>query len=312
MSNQLSLQASPPSQLVHEKVCEIDSVFPYKGVAYDSIHTWLIYSTNPRQEQKSQLERSMCISNRSATRSLSLNPPLPSRTWTEKQYHPQSAPTDTVSNFSILTFFVAVLCSLLFLFIRRRYWKYYSEYFQLLFHPRSLQRVYEIDGLGITTFHILIDGIFFLSLSLLFVRLFHNFFSLEQHLPFYSIFFFPVVVFFFFSLYSLRYLILYASSRLIGQAGAAMLIWRQYMYIHRFLVPTYLLLALLALFSSPVISTCFAISGVGLYVLASLYALLRIFVAFLWQHYNLFYYFLYLCVLEIAPIVGLLRWLQFV
>lgn len=288
-----------------------DSVFPYKGIEQDALISWLI---SPRTDS--------CNSDTSVgeTETAPLHTPEPfypqlaKRSYAEKQYTPLPIQDTWSTNAGSLSFtFVFLLVGIaLSAYIRYRFWRYYTEYAKLLFHPRTLRRVNEVEGPHIAQFHFVTDLTNVFSISVIAWR------GLELFLPELYTTAFPkplLLLLIFVSLlfyYFFRYLILRFSSYLIDQTVTTQVIWRQYFFIHRLLWPYYLALALLATFSTALLATFFIYTGLVLIIVSTLYAQFRTLLTFICFHYNLFYYFLYLCVLGIAPWLGLIRWLQLV
>jgi membrane protein len=290
-----------------------DSVFPYSGIDAEAMSEWLIMP-----QQTLRLTDSGYVDQLRQTASHKSNeafyPPLPARTWIEKQYHTVPIIDEWAAHASMrsISFAVLLLVLLLSVFLRFRFWRYYTEYAKLLFHPRSVQRVSEVDGPHIGQFHFFIDFTNIISLTLLFwnaMRL-----PLVQPLLGLQATTLPLVITFAILLlyYFLRFVILHVSSYLIKQNYAAQLIWQQFFFIHRILWPYYLLIALLSFLNVSVLVDIVLYGGLLLVFAASIYAQVRVLLTFICFHYNLFYYFLYLCVLGIAPWLGLVRWLRLV
>ena len=290
-----------------------DSLFSYSGVDLDAMTKWLLMPSEVLLQNDSLSVRNPFLDYHQNWHE-AFYPPLPNRTWTEKQYTPLSvsdrwrdnAPTRSV------VFAVLMVAALLSVYLRFRFWKYYTEYAKLLFHPRSLQRVCELDAPHLPQFHLIIDFTNILSLSLLLwnalhLSLLHSLLGISTSLWTLAITFFVFLLY-----YVLRFLVLRMASYLIKQTQAAQLIWRQHFFIHRILWPYYLMLALLVFCKFSVVSQAVLYMAVVLVILATLYAQVRVLLTFIYFHFNLFYYFLYLCALGIAPWLGLVRWFQLV
>ena len=103
----------------------------FPEVSLDSMYTWLIYP------------RDTVMPVKSSGRSDPFFPPLPARTWAEKQYNPLPPPPSSaparLSNAILLVFLI--VATLLAVLIRLRFWKYYNDFIKVLFHPRSVFRM---------------------------------------------------------------------------------------------------------------------------------------------------------------------------
>ena len=293
----------------------VDSIFPYKGIEQDELLSWLIF---PRtSSSRISGNDSLHITPSRPTRHLTgaFYPPLPKRIWTEKQYTPLPIQDSWITNATThsISFIFLLFAILLSVYIRFRFWKYYAVYAKLIFHPRTLPRVSEIDGPHIAQFHFIVDLTNLFSLSSI---IYSGLQTSPQHTYIgYDIkpFFLPIIIFIvLFLYYVIRYVALHISSYLIKQPQTAQIIWRQYFFVHRLLWPYYLAIGLLALFTTAPIATYITYIGVLLIPLVTLFGQLRVLLTFLYFHYNLFYYFLYLWGLGIAPWLGLIRWLQLV
>ena len=288
-----------------------DSIFPYKGIEQDALISWLIA---PRMSSSNSDTSVYETENTSSHILEPFYPQLARRSYAEKQYNPLPIQDTWSTNAGSLSFTFAFLLVgiLLSAYIRFRFWKYYTEYAKLLFHPRSLVRVNEVEGSHIAQFHFIVDLTNIFSISVIVLRGL-ELFSLEQYTEFLPkpllllLLFGSLLLFYFF-----RYLVLRLSSYLINQPVTSPVIWRQYFFIDRLLWPYYLALALLATFNTALLTPIFTYTGLVLIAVSTLYAQFRILLTFIYFHYNLFYYFLYLCALGIAPWLGLIRWLQLV
>ena len=288
-----------------------DSIFPYKGIEQDALISWLIA---PRMSSSNSDTSVYETENTSSHILEPFYPQLARRSYAEKQYNPLPIQDTWSTNAGSLSFTFAFLLVgiLLSAYIRFRFWKYYTEYAKLLFHPRSLVRVNEVEGPHIAQFHFIVDLTNIFSISVIVLRGL-ELFSLEQYTEFLPkpllllLLFGSLLLFYFF-----RYLVLRLSSYLINQPVTSPVIWRQYFFIDRLLWPYYLALALLATFNTALLTPIFTYTGLVLIAVSTLYAQFRILLTFIYFHYNLFYYFLYLCALGIAPWLGLIRWLQLV
>ena len=288
-----------------------DSIFPYKGIEQDALISWLIA---PRMSSSNSDTSVYETENTSSHILEHFYPQLARRSYAEKQYNPLPIQDTWSTNAGSLSFTFAFLLVgiLLSAYIRFRFWKYYTEYAKLLFHPRSLARVNEVDGPHIAQFHLIVDLINIFSISVIALRGL-ALFSLDRYTevlpnPLPLLLLFGALLFFYF----FRYLVLCFSSYLINQPVTTPVIWRQYFFIDRLLWPYYLALALLATFNTALFTPIFTYTGLVLIAVSTLYAQFRILLTFIYFHYNLFYYFLYLCALGIAPWLGLIRWLQLV
>ena len=286
-----------------------DSIFPYKGIEQEALISWLIVPRTSNSDT-SVYE----TENTTPHIPEPFYPQLARRSYAEKQYNPLPIQDiwSTYAGALSFTFAFLLVGILLSAYIRFRFWKYYTEYAKLLFHPRSLVRVNEAEGPHIAQFHFIVDLTNIFSISVIALRGL-ELFSLEQYTEFLPkpllllLLFGSLLLFYFF-----RYLVLRLSSYLINQPVTSPVIWRQYFFIDRLLWPYYLALALLATFNTALLAPIFTYTGLVLIAVSTLYAQFRILLTFIYFHYNLFYYFLYLCALGIAPWLGLIRWLQLV
>lgn len=291
-----------------------DSVFPYKGIEQGQWVAWLISPRSAVADTLTSEELTASPRNTLHPIAEAFYPPLPGRTWAEKQYSPtpmkDSLLAQMTPNAVSFSFFLIAL--VLSIYLRFRFWKYYTAYAKLLFHPRSLPRVNEVEGPHLTQFHTLVDFTNLFSLASILFNVLRILF------PSYHIIELPshwllLVVFTLLLLYYLyRYIVLYTSCNLIKEPRTASILWRQYFFVHRLLWPYYLSLAFLSSFSTAPLCHYVTYLGLGLIPLVTLYSQIRVLLTFLYFHYNLFYYFLYLCMLGIAPWLGLVRWLQLV
>lgn len=266
----------------------------FPEVSLDSMYTWLIYP------------RDTVMPVKSSGRSDPFFSPLPARTWAEKQYNPLPPPPSSaparLSNAILLVFLI--VATLLAVLIRLRFWKYYNDYIKVLFHPRSVFRLWEVEGPHLLQFHVVTDAVVLLSLSAILWaggRVVLPSFTAE-------VWGFPLFFVVFSGYYFYRYGVVYGATHLLAQPQAGVNLWRQYAYVHRLLWPLYLGVAYWALFASPPLTYVFSYFGLLLYVLTTLYALVRLCLTFVYFHYNLFFYFLYLCAIEIAPLLAAIRW----
>ncbi len=303
LTTQSNVSVMPP------RADSCDSVFPYKGIEQEALISWLIVPRTSNSDT-SVYE----TENTTPHIPEPFYPQLARRSYAEKQYNPLPI-QDTWSTYAgslSFTFAFLLVGILLSAYIRFRFWKYYTEYAKLLFHPRSLVRVNEVEGPHIAQFHFIVDLTNIFSISIIALRGL-ELFSLEQYTEFLPkpllllLLFGSLLLFYFF-----RYLVLRLSSYLINQPVTSPVIWRQYFFIDRLLWPYYLALALLATFNTALLTPIFTYTGLVLIAVSTLYAQFRILLTFIYFHYNLFYYFLYLCALGIAPWLGLIRWLQLV
>jgi len=108
--------------------------------------------------------------------------------------------------------------------------------------------------------------------------------------------------------YFYRYGLVYLGTHLLAQPSVGANLWRQYAYVHRLLWPLYLAVAYWALFGSQPLALIFSYFGLALYGVTTVYAIVRLFLTFFYFRHNLFFYFLYLCALEIAPPLAAIRW----
>ena len=288
-----------------------DSVFPYKGIEQDALISWLI---SPRTDSCNSVTSVYETENTSSHILEPFYPQLARRSYAEKQYNPLPIQDTWSTNAGSLSFtFVFLLVGIaLSAYIRYRFWRYYTEYAKLLFHPRTLRRVNEVDGPHIAQFHFVTDLTNVFSISVIAWRGLELFlpelYTTASPKPLLLLLIFVSLLFYYF----FRYLILRFSSYLINQPVTTPVIWRQYFFIDRLLWPYYLALALLATFNTALFTPIFTYTGLVLIAVSTLYAQFRILLTFIYFHYNLFYYFLYLCALGIAPWLGLIRWLQLV
>ena len=280
-----------------------DSVFPHSQIVLDELYTW-IYGV-PESAKDS-------VSNGpNAVRGL-FAPPLPTRTWNEKQY--QALPMrdrwflqeDTTS----LAFAFILLAALFAMFLRFRFWKYYSDYRKLFFHPRSLLRLSEWDEPHPGQFHFYSDVLVIILLSLQLWWSFRLPFFRASEFPVSNLWLLPMVFVGFLILYAYKIGLLHLASRLIRQPEVAHHLWRQHNYVHRVLWPYYFAIVFLSMFNIPWLQVVFIYAGVLLIFATWLYGLFRVLLTFIYFRYNLFFYFLYLCALEIGPFLGLIRWLE--
>lgn len=269
-------------------------LLPFPSVALDSVHAWLVYRSDSSGGAVSSFPREP------------FSPPPPARTWAEKQYLPLPPPPSQVPTQWVhgLLFLFLVAATLLAILLRLYFTRYYKDYIKVLFHPRSVFRLREVEGPHLLQFHVLTDAVVLLSLGAILFAGIRSFFPEVASSPWS----FPAFFALFVAYYAYRFALLYGASHLIVQPLAGVNLWRQYAYVHRLLWPLYLFVAYWALFASSPLAQFFSYVGLGLYAVTTLYAWVRVLLTFVYCHYNLFYYFLYLCVLEIAPILAIFRW----
>lgn len=266
----------------------------FPRVSLDSMYTWLVYP------------RDTAVVEKSVRKVEPFSPPLPARTWAEKQYQalppPESLSSVKLSNVVLLSFLI--VATLLAVLIRLRFWKYYNDYIKVLFHPRSVFRLWEVEGPHLLQFHIVADAVVLISLSAILWAgarvLFPELTNLFWGFP---LFFAVFTVYYFY-----RYGLVYLGTHLLAQPAVGANLWRQYTYVHRLLWPLYLAVAYWALFGSQPLALIFSYFGLALYGVTTVYAIVRLCLTFFYFRHNLFFYFLYLCALEIAPPLAAIRW----
>ena len=210
-TSSVATHANVPVTLPRADSC--DSIFPYKGIEQEALISWLIVPRTSNSDT-SVYE----TENTTPHIPEPFYPQLARRSYAEKQYNPLPIQDiwSTYAGSLSFTFAFLLVGILLSAYIRFRFWKYYTEYAKLLFHPRSLVRVNEVEGPHIAQFHFIVDLTNIFSISVIALRGL-ELFSLEQYTEFLPK---PCSASFKLSNQSARYLACYLASVLLYRSSA--------------------------------------------------------------------------------------------
>lgn len=226
--------------------------------------------------------------------------PLPKR-------HYPLRPVDTAAEGIALG--VLLLMTALTVTIRLRYWTQYVDYISFLWNPRSLRRIEEGASGRLATFNSLCDLLYILSSSYVLWRAWLLFEGKGRVGS-------PLLLLYITlgigAYYALRLIALHMGPALIREKEAGAVIWRQEQYARRIMWFVLLLFDTTSTYSKGIGMEASIWVGLILVLGTAAYTWIRMGVTFIHKSYRPFYFFLYLCALELLPIVCCLRWLSII
>ena len=181
------------------------------------------------------------------------------------------------------------------------------KYVGLLFRRRTVEMLETVSALNVLGFNLLADLLYCLVLGYL-GWLLLPLGSVEwlEGMPPYGVV--AILTGLIFTRYALQGVVIFTAGWLTNRAGGAYTIWRQLQFINRLAwLPLFVLAIPLTFLSTGVWDTALRIGVLVLLGAVLLYRVLRVAVVFARYRFGVFYYFLYLCALELAPLLFILR-----
>lgn len=181
------------------------------------------------------------------------------------------------------------------------------KYVGLLFRRRSVESLETVSALNVLGFNLLADLLYCLVLGYL-GWLLLPLGSVEwlEGVPPYGVV--AILTGLIFTRYLLQGVVIFTSGWLTNRASGAYTVWRQLQFINRLAwLPLFVLAIPLTFLSTGVWGAALRMGVLLLLGAVLLYRVLRVAVVFARYRFGAFYYFLYLCALELTPLLFILR-----